>query len=245
MAVEQILKNYGLTDEETALYLAGLKIGEAPLARIAKTAGVKRPTAYSIAKSLEQKGLMGNFKMRSGLRFVSSSPSTLTKQLERKREEVEKILPELAALSGKLQTKPKITFYEGEEGYFTILNDSLETKDDMIRAIGSLGKLYDVVTEEYDHNYYIPTRVKNNTKYRALHFKWESAHIFTPEKNAREFREQKFLPEKYAMPTYTLIYRNIVSIFTSKKELIAFRIESDEIAESEKKRFDLMWDLIK
>jgi HTH-type transcriptional regulator, sugar sensing transcriptional regulator len=245
MSIEQTLKTYGLTDEETALYLAGLKTGEAPLARIAKNAGIKRPTAYSIAKSLEAKGLMGNFKMRSGLRFVASPPSTLAKQLERKKEEVEKILPELSALSGKLQTKPKITFYEGEEGYFTILEDSLETKNDVIRAIGSLGKIYEVVTEEYDHNHYIPTRVKNNTKYRALHFQWESAHIFTPEKNAKELREQKFLPEKYMMPNYTLIYRNIVSIFTSKKEMIAIRIESEEIAESERKRFDLIWDLIK
>lgn len=245
MALEQILKNYGLTDEEAALYLAGLKTGEAPLARIAKAAGIKRPTAYSVAKKLEEKGLMGNFKMRSGLRFVASPPSTLTKQLDRKREEVEKILPELSALSGRLQTKPKINFFEGEEGYFTILEDSLETKNEMIRAIGSLGKIYEVVTEEYDHNHYIPTRVQNHTKYRALHFQWESAHIFTPEKNVVELREQKFLPEKYLQPTYTMIYRNIVSIFTSKKEMIAIRIESDEIAESEKRRFDLLWDLIR
>ena len=234
MSIEQSLKNYGLTDEEAALYLAGLKIGEAPLARIAKLAGIKRPTAYSIAKSLEEKGLMGNFKMRSGLRFVVSPPSTFAKQLERKQEEMEKILPELSALSGKLQSKPKITLYEGEEGYFTILEDSLETKNDIIRAIGSLGKVYEVVTEEYDHNHYIPTRVKNNTIYRALHFEWESAKIFTPEKNQKELHEQKFLPEKYLQPTYTMIYRNIVSIFTSKKEMIAIRIESDEIAEAEK-----------
>jgi sugar-specific transcriptional regulator TrmB len=245
MSIEQTLKNYGLTDEEAALYLAGLKIGEAPLARIAKLAGIKRPTAYSIAKSLEAKGLMGNFKMRTGLRFVVSPPSTFAKQLERKREEIQKVLPELSALSGKLLSKPKITLYEGGEGYFTILEDSLETKNDVIRAIGSLGKVYEVVTEEYDHNHYIPTRVKNNTVYRALHFEWESAHIFTPEKNQKEFREQKFLPEKYLQPTYTMIYRNIVSVFTSKKEMIAIRIESDEIAESERKRFDLIWDLIK
>jgi hypothetical protein len=41
-----------------------------------------------------------------------------------------------------------------------------------------------------------------------------------------------------------LIYRNAVTICTSKKELIAVKIESEEIAEAEKKKFDLIWDLI-
>jgi len=244
MNIQQTLKNYGLTDEEVNLYLAGLKTGEAPLARIAKMAGIKRPTAYSIAKSLEEKGLMGNFKMRSGLRFVVSPPSTLEQNLKRRLQEVTGILPELAALEKGSQTKPKITLYEGTEGYYTALEDSLKTLNDVIRAIGSLKKIYEVITPEYDENHYIPTRMKNNTRYRGLHFESEAGHIFTPERNAKEMREVKFLPEKYFHSDFVLIYRNTVTICTSKKELVALKIESEEIAEAEKKKFDLIWELI-
>ena len=245
MEIGQVLKNYGLTDEEAALYLAGLKIGEAPLARIAKIAGVKRPTAYSIAKTLEEKGLMGNFKMRSGLRFVVSPPSTLEQNLKRKLKEVSEIMPELAAIEKGSQVKPKITLYEGEEGYYTALEDSLKTVNGIIRAIGSLKKIYEVITKEYDDNHYIPTRLKNKTLYRGLHFESEAGHIFTPERNMKEMREVKFLPEKYYHSDFVLIYQNVVTICTSKKELITLKIESEEIADGEKKKFDLLWELTK
>ncbi|MDP1845671.1 MAG: helix-turn-helix domain-containing protein [Candidatus Moranbacteria bacterium] len=245
MNIQQTLNNYGLTAEEANLYLAGLKTGEAPLARIAKMAGIKRPTAYLIAKSLEGKGLLGSFKMRSGLRFVVSPPSTFEQNLKRKLKEVSEILPELAAIEKGSQIKPKITLYEGEEGYYTALEDSLGTTNGVIRAIGSLKKIYEVITPEYDVNHYIPTRVKNRTVYRGLHFKDEAENIFTPERNSKEMREVKFLPEKYHHSDFILIYRNAVTICTSKKELITLKIESEEIAEAEKRKFDLIWDLIK
>lgn len=244
MSIEQTLKNYGLSDEETSLYLAGLKTGEAPLARIAREAGIKRSSAYSVAKALEEKGLMGSFKMRSGLRFVVSPPSALEQQIKRKLKEVSEIIPELNAIEGGSLARPKITLYEGEEGYYTALEDSLRTTNGVIRAIGSLKKIYEVITPEYDKNHYIPTRVKNKTIYKGLHFKEEADHIFTPERNASEMREVKFLPAKYFHPSFVLIYRNAMTICTSKKELIAVKIESEEIAESEKKKFDLIWDLL-
>jgi sugar-specific transcriptional regulator TrmB len=244
MELRQVLKNYGLTDDETSLYLSGLKTGEAPLARIAKLAGIKRPTAYSIAKSLEGKGLMGNFKMRSGLRFVASPPSTLAQNLKRRLKEVSEIIPELAVIERGAITKPKITLYEGGEGYYTALEDSLQTANGIIRAIGSLKKIYEVITPEYDENHYIPTRLKNNTTYKGLHFREEAENIFTPERNSKEMREVKFLPDNYFHSDFVLIYRNAVTICTSKKELIAVKIESEEIAEAEKKKFDLIWDLI-
>lgn len=244
MDIKQTLKNYGLSDEEVSLYLAGLEIGEAPIARIAKKAGLRRSSAYLIAKNLEERGLMGNFKMRSGLRFVTSSPSVIEQNLRRRLKEVADILPELNAMENRSLSRPKITLYEGEEGYYTALEDSLKSVSGIIRATGSLKKIYEVITPEYDNNHYIPTRVKNRTIYRGLHFESEAGDVFTPERNAREMREVRFLPEKYHHSDYILVYRNTVTICTSKKELITVKIESQEIAESEKKKFDLIWDLL-
>jgi HTH-type transcriptional regulator, sugar sensing transcriptional regulator len=244
MDIKIALKNYGLEDEESRLYLAALETGEAPLARIAKRAGLKRSSAYVIAKNLEEKGLLGNFKIRSGLRFVASQPSALLEQLNRKTKEISEVLPELKAIYKESDYKPKVTVYEGEEGYFTILNDSLETKDGVIRSIGSLKKLYEVISRNYDDKHYVPARVKNKIKYKGLHFKAEAGNIFTPERNTKELREIKFLPENYSHPTFTLIYENSVAIFTSQKELVALKIESKEIAQSEKDKFDLIWSLV-
>lgn len=245
MDIKQTLKNYGLKDEEVSLYLAALKTGEAPLARIAKEAGLKRSSAYLVAKNLEDKGLMGNFHLPSGLRFVASSPAFLAEQLKRRALEINEIIPQLKALQKNSLPSPTITVYEGEEGYFTILDDSLKTKEKTIRNIGSLKKIYEVISKGYDDSFYIPTRLKNKISYRGLHFREETENIFTPERNRQEMREVKFLPKDYDHPTFMMIYGNCVAIFASKKELMAIKIESEEIAKSEKAKFDLIWDLIK
>lgn len=248
MDTKQVLKNYGLTDEETRLYLAGLKLGEAPLARIAKEAGIKRSSAYLIAKTLEEKGLMGNFKLPNGLRFVASSPSLLSDQLKKRLAEINEIIPELKAIQKFHQSKPKLTAYEGKEGYIAIANESLKTSD-TIRCIGSLKKIYEIVGQEYDRNYYIPERLKNNITIKNLYFEEEAADFFpadtfTSERNSKELREIKFLPKDFRHPAFVLIYENTVAIFTSKKELTAIKIESAEIAKSEKAKFDLIWNLL-
>ncbi|MFZ2193859.1 MAG: helix-turn-helix domain-containing protein [Candidatus Moraniibacteriota bacterium] len=249
MNIEQVLKNYGLSNEETRLYLAGLKLGEAPLARIAKIAGIKRSSAYLIAKNLEEKGLMGNFKLPNGLRFVASSPTLLSDQLKKRLSEVNEIIPELNAIQKNSYYKPRVTMYEGKEGYISIANESLKMNE-TIRAIGSLKKIYEIVGQEYDQKYYIPERIKNNSKIKALYFEKEVAEFFpkdffSSEKNASDLREIKFLPADFYHPSFVLIYQNTVAIFTSKKELIAVKIESEEIAKSEKSKFDLIWSLTK
>ena len=114
-----------------------------------------------------------------------------------------------------------------------------------IRAIGSLERFYDIITYEYDNEYYIPTRVKKRNKLKGLYFEKEVSEKFPKKRDAQELRQTKFLPEEFYQPTFTLIYRNTVVIFTSKKELIAVKIESEDIVKSEKAKFDLLWELIK
>ncbi len=244
MDIKQVLKNYGLKDEETRLYLAALEMGEMPLAVMAKKAGLKRSSAYLIAKSLEEKGLMGSFKMRNGMRFVATDPLILKEQLKRKMIEIEEAIPELKAIQKGTQIKPTITVYEGEEGYYSILEDSLKSKENIIRSIGSLKRIYEIVSQKYDDEYYIPNRLKKKIIFRCLFFEKEAGNIFTPERNTRELREMKFLPENYSHPSFILIYGNSVAIFTSRKELVAVKIESEEIAQSEKGKFDLIWGLV-
>lgn len=242
MDIRKALKDYGLNDNEVGLFLASLKLGETSIAHIAEEAGIKRSTAYSVAKSLETKGLMGSFRMRSGMRFVASPPSALIKQLHRHIDDISAILPELNALSAETKTKPQITLYEGKEGYFTVAEDSLSVPNEIIYHIGSLQKAHDVIGEDYDFKYYVPTRVKNHIKFKALYFAEEIQGI-TKEQDVKELREIRLLPQKYFHPTSMLIYRDNVVIFTSKKELVAIKIRSKEIAEAEKQKFKMIWDL--
>ncbi|MCK5211286.1 hypothetical protein KAJ89_01165 [Candidatus Parcubacteria bacterium] len=244
MEIKQALKNFGLSESEIKMYLAGLKVGESSLAEIAKEAGIKRGSAYLLAKNLEEKGLVGSFKMRSGLKFVASPPSALKDQARRREDEICNIVPQLETIVKGSSSRPSITVYKGKEGYLSVFEDSIRVASVSIRAIGSLKKFYDIITYEYDDKYYIPERVKKRIRLKGLYFKDEVEKQFPKERDARELRQTKFLPNRYYQTSFTYIYRDTVVFFTSIKELIAVKIVSNDIAKSEKAKFDLMWSLV-
>lgn len=61
--LEKTLEKIGLNEKEASLYLATLNLGEAPMSRLSKEAGLKRTTAYQIFRGLEKRGIMGSFKI--------------------------------------------------------------------------------------------------------------------------------------------------------------------------------------
>lgn len=239
----EILEKFGLNESETALYLASLGLGESGMTEIAKKANLKRSSAYLVFKTLEKKGFMGSFKMKKGLRFVATSPKILLSKAENHLSELQNIIPQLNNLSEQAKNKPKITYYEGIEGYKIMMEDSLQKQNNLLRQIGSLSELHKIVGEEVDLKNYIPRRLKNKISLKAIYSKDVSENI-KKRNHPKELREIKYIPEKFQTKTATLIYDNKVIITTSKEELMAVVIESEEIADAEKKKFDLIWDLL-
>lgn len=242
--IRAALTQYGLEEKEILLYLASLVLGETNMSELARKAGLKRATAYLIFKSLERKGLMGSFKMRRGLRFIATRPEFLISTAQKRLEELQSLLPELKAIVQKADRSPQIYYYEGREGYLVAAEDSLKTPNVTVRHIGSLKEIHNIVSLDYDTRHYIPHRVKNRIFFRALYFKSEVEEEIAGRNHAAELREVRYLPETYLHKTSTLIYGNRIAIFSTKKELSAAIIESEEIAAGEREKFDLIWDLL-
>jgi sugar-specific transcriptional regulator TrmB len=243
--IKTLLKRFDLNEREIALYTSSLSIGEANMTDLAKKAGLKRPTAYLVFKSLESKGLMGSFRMRKGLKFVATKPETLLTKTKNQLEELQSLMPRLKALGQHSEIQPKIYYYEGKEGYLIATEDSLKECDSIIRHIGSLAEIHKVIGVDYDLKHYVPTRLKNNISIKSLYFKSQVPDDIKERLHSDELREMKYLPEKYLYQASMLIYGNKVAIFSSKKELITVIVESEQIAESERQKFDLIWDLLK
>ena len=58
MERDNLLVKLGLTEAETAIYLAALELGKALPKHLAEKAKVKRPTLYQLLPSLLEKGLL-------------------------------------------------------------------------------------------------------------------------------------------------------------------------------------------
>jgi sugar-specific transcriptional regulator TrmB len=84
---ENLLRTLGLTASEIAVYTAVLASGGVTPVALAKLAGVKRTTAYSIARSLIEKGLLVEDSTRRPRVFRSATPEQVLElvHLEKKR----------------------------------------------------------------------------------------------------------------------------------------------------------------
>lgn len=235
------LEKIGLAEKETSLYLAALNLGSAPMSRLAKEAGLKRSTAYQVFEGLEKRGIMGSFKMRSGLRFGATSPDSLYALRKKELADFAAILPQLKAFEQKTGARPKLAYFEGVEGYRTALEDSLKKPGNLLRHIGSLTESHRTLGEQYDIDHYVPTRIQNRIRINCLYFPDTKENIRGRE-HAKEFREIRYLPEKYWFGGSTMIYDNKVVILSGAEEMMTVVIESETIAEAEKRKFDLLWE---
>lgn len=117
------LKQFGLSDKETSVYLAMLEIGPAVVSDIAKQSGLKRPTVYVILDELGKRGLVSSAERRGVKIFTPAPMETLAKNLENEAkrykelsEAAKKLAPKLKMKKSEVSGEPRIQLYEGAEG---------------------------------------------------------------------------------------------------------------------------------
>ena len=243
MDSQDALKKIGLSDDEIAVYLSALQLGPSLVTKIAKHAGVKRTSVYLVAKSLMAKGLLGKYKTKSGIHLSAENPEKILSQMEEKTKEISLIIPQLKAVSKKDSHSPQVKYFEGEEGYFSVCEYTLEKHASELLWLGDPSAIYEIIGNKYDEQYYIPTRIKRKIKLRALLFENSWAEKFKEGYDGEYLREVRFLPKEFNYDSTQFIYQNKVAFVSSTKELISVLIESEDIVKMERKKFEMLWQL--
>jgi predicted transcriptional regulator len=117
---EKLLTALGLSASEAGVYRAVLKAGRVEPAALAKAAGVKRTTAYSIARGLAEKGLLIEDATRRPRVFTPASPEAVLalietdkKRLVEREASLKDLANELAKVSAeKSYPVPTVRFIE-------------------------------------------------------------------------------------------------------------------------------------
>jgi len=244
MSINNTLKNLGLTDQEVRIYLASLGLGPASVQKVAHHSGIKRPTVYVIARSLIEKGFMGYYIDKNGKKLVAEPADKISSLAQKRLDDLTAALPELKALSSSLTEKPQVTFYEGRESAIAVAEDSLQLQNTTVYMMGSLRDIHAIVTEKYDRERYIPTRLKNNLFTKAIITDDATSRRFKAE-DKQQLRETKLMPITYSFPTFEIIYGDKVAFFSSQKETFGMIIKSKDYAETERKKFQFFWDTLK
>lgn len=92
------LGDFGFTDQQAKLYVAGLSLGETLMARLAREAKVKRSSAYYAISELERRGFFSIKKVGKRTYYRAASPQQLITMTTKRLETVKKLFPQLKKL---------------------------------------------------------------------------------------------------------------------------------------------------
>ncbi|MFA5936365.1 MAG: helix-turn-helix domain-containing protein [Candidatus Paceibacterota bacterium] len=234
----------GFSDKEAGVYLALLELGPSTTTEISRMAGINRTTGYDILESLASEGLINTIGETKIQKFVAENPEKVInflenkiKQSQEKLQQAYSILPELLSVYN-IKEKPKVKFYEGIERVKEAFEDTLTASGEILAyAVGT--DAFNAVSEEYLKSYF-KRRVESNIKVRVIApDDVDTLKVIAHDKE--ELRESLVVPkDKFYFATETNIYNNKI-LNVSWKEKFAVVIESKEIADAQKKVFELAW----
>jgi len=232
MNLQEQLQTLGLNQKQASIYLASLELGLTTVQNIAKKAQLKRSTVYEILEDLIKQNLITVIPKGKKRYFLAAEPAHLTELISQKQETLANILPELEALSKVSPVKPKIRFYEGEEGIKVVYADTLKEGKEIL-AFTAVGVGYKSPVIDYLTKQYVQQRATKKIQAKVIAPDSPLAKEYQ-KRDSHESRQTKLIPEKdYPFSIEINIYGNKVALISYKpNELMAVIIESKEIAKT-------------
>ncbi len=234
------LEKLGLTSKEAKVYLALLELGEANIQNISKKSKVKRTTVYDVIDSLREKGLVGTTVSRKKVLYFAENPQLILNKIEEKEKIAREIMPELMSIANALEKKPKIRFFEGDEGIKEVYLDTLNYPGEELLAwvTGEAVKSFD---QSFLNEYYLPQRIKKKIWVRAIAVDDEVMRQYK-ESDQKFLRKTKLIPSKeFPFVVEINLYGGNKIAIMSFKEKISLIIESQKIYTTLKSIFELQW----
>lgn len=240
------LKNLGLSDNEAKVYMAMLELGSATVLEISAKAGVNRPTTYVQIESLKKMGLVSTQTKGKKQLFIAESPDQLEfvierekKAIEQKKEELQKLLPELTNLFNVSDSKPQVRFFEGKEGLMKMQGELLRSKAEEVVSFTSADGILKIFP---DHPRTLSSkRVQRGIRSRIIYT--NSGEPVLKRRDDNMLREAKYVsPDKFPFKSDVAIYGENISISALEGKVVGVIINHKELADSFRALFNLLWD---
>jgi len=236
----QLLREIGLTETETKVYLSLLSLGTTSAGKIVEATGLYRKNLYDALNKLVEKGLVTYVIEKKIKYFQPKSPENLLRYLEEKKNlisqkevEMEKHLPELQAKFNSLNQEIESQIYRGTEGIKTILKECLNHKE--VLFIGATGDV------ENRLPYFWP---QYNKKREKLKCRWRLLLVHEARNKPitqSKYYQYKVLPKILSGLNVIYIYGDYVANVLWLEKPLAFVIKHRKLADNYRKYFEYLW----
>lgn len=240
------LQQLGFSEKEAAVYIACLDLGAvSAVSTIASRAKLQRTTAYDILRNLEQKGVVIAVKSKKNRYYEALPPEKVIAYLKEQSAkyarlalDAQEMLPQLNARRRSHEDRPRVYFYEGEDGLRRVYEETLSSTGEI------LAYACDQTNQEslpwYFPKYY-KRRAAKKIPIRAIFpdsQKNRDRHALDKE----ELRESRLVPRELLNFTPEINFFDNKIMIADWKEKLGIIIESREIAKAFKQTFELAWE---
>lgn len=242
-----ILKEVGLDEKEATIYLTLLTVGCNPASTVAKRIGQNRSSCYMMLEKLIQKGFVQKIIKGNIAYFQAVEINYLLKRIKIKYgetliriEEMRDAVNRLNKINNFPEIRPKVMFYQDKSGIQNIMEDALTAKN-AIRAYASLDELIALFPNYFTQ--YLQRRASKGLFIKII-FPASIKSFHHKKRDELELRESRLIPEEFNFHLNILIYDHKMAII-SLKEYFGIVIESKEMTDSQKRIFDIIWEVAK
>lgn len=247
-----VLEKLGFAQSEIKVYVALLELDTGTAKDISKRSGINRTSCYDVLENLTKRGLVSKFRKRGKIYFSAGDPRRLLNYMDREREEYDKkinrqkeqikeILPELASLINPRSTKPRVTFYEGEKGMREAYEDTLAAKGGIL-AYANVATMHEGLPVFFPE--YYSRRAGAGINIKAIMPDNQPSRD-RAKKDREELRESMILKDKSLTFSPEVNIYNDKVLVASWKEKMAVIIESKELADLQRLMYNLLWEKLK
>lgn len=247
------LFDIGLGADEAKIYEYLLKNHSKKASEIALGTGISRVLTYRGLEKLVEKGVIMKIDEEgSAAYFEAQHPSHLTKVLERQKQilakaelEIQRDLGAMASDFNLATGKPNVRFFEGKEGIWEVLKDTLRAQTEVLTYLD-----IEVVEKYFKdiNDRYVRERQIAGTSKKILILENDYAHTWFEDRVKKDSNYLNVTEFKYSQsPLDTVeaalqIYDNKVGIITvSQENLIGVIIEDQRIADLFRSMFQALY----
>lgn len=246
---KKLLQEIGLSEGETKVYLALLKIGETKTGELSKQAGVSSSKVYKILDRLEKKGIVGHVLRGEVKYFSPMNPKTILhyieekeQNLEEKKKEISKIIPQFEEIIKNSENKSQAAIYEGITGVMNLFRNMIDelSKGEEYYVIGAkYAPIKGIRDVFYKHHL---RRIDKKIKLNML------ANLETRgnlEATTAKHSDIRYLPGYLSTTMQIVFYKNKAFIVLWTEEPVGFLINNLEASKGFRSYFNALWKLAK
>ncbi len=240
------LVELGLSESDLEMYVSLLRLGSAPLRRVAEEASLNRGTAYDSLKRLMRAGLVSYMDAKTHRHFIAEDPHKLRGLVTRKEEallharaELDSAIPALSETARSGAARPAVRYVEGVTGVRDLLLDVLTTTEraeSMLYRVYSAAQVRDLISDAWPT--FTKERIKRNVRVHAI--------AVGKGGTGAELAERRWLNKDAKAPSYIFIYPGKTAFVSADlhKRLFGIVMDDPALSKTQELVFDTLWQTL-